>query len=129
MHKSSRRQIAKFVAAQLVAGEPVGRIAKVLAAHLSLNRQTRYRELIIRDIEAELMNNYGHLSADVVSARALTTETRDILTNMLRAETGAKTVELRERVDSDLLGGVVVRTPEAEMDASLRKKLTRLKAI
>ncbi|MGE5309865.1 MAG: F0F1 ATP synthase subunit delta [Sphaerimonospora mesophila] len=129
MHKSSRRQIAKFVAAQLVAGEPVGRIAKVLAAYLSSNRQTRYRELIIRDIEAELMNAYGHLSVDVTSARQLTSEVKTALVAMLRAETGAKTVELRERVDSDLLGGVVVRTPEAEMDASLRKKLTRLKAI
>ena len=48
---------------------------------------------------------------------------------MLKLETGAKTVELSERIDGDLLGGVIVRTPEAEMDASLKKKLTRLRAI
>ncbi len=129
MNSTSRRRIATFIAAQLVAGESPKRIAKVLAAYLSSNHQMRQSGLIIRDIETELANNYRHLSVDIASARALTTETRDILVAMLKAETGAKTVELSERVDGNLLGGVVVRTPEAEMDASLKKKLTRLRAI
>lgn len=129
MNSTSRRRIAKFIAAQLVAGESPKRIARVLAAYLSSNHQMRQSNLIIRDIETELVKNYQHLSVDITSARALTTETRDALVDMLKAETGAKTVELSERVDDDLLGGVIVRTPEAEMDASLKKKLTRLRAI
>ena len=129
MNSTSRRRIAKFIAAQLVAGESPRRIAKVLAAYLSSNHQMRQSELIIRDIETELANSYQHLSADIASARTLTTETRNALVAMLKLETGAKTVELSERVDGDLLGGVIVRTPEAEMDASLKKKLTRLRAI
>ena len=129
MNSTSRRRIAKFIAAQLVAGESPKRIARVLAAYLSSNHQMRQSNLIIRDIETELVKNYQHLSVDITSARALTTETRDVLVDMLKAETGAKTVELSERVDGDLLGGVIVRTPEAEMDASLKKKLTRLRAV
>lgn len=129
MSPTSRRRIAKFIAAQLVSGESPKRIARALAAYLSSNHQIRQSGLIVRDIEAELISSHSHLSADIVSARALTTETRDILIKMLKAKTGATTVELSEQVDSNLLGGVVVRTPEAEMDASLRKKLTRLKAI
>jgi F-type H+-transporting ATPase subunit delta len=129
VNSTSRRRIAKFIAAQLVAGESPKRIARVLAAYLSSNHQMRQSNLIIRDIETELVKNYQHLSVDITSARALTTETRDALVDMLKAATGAKTVELSERVDGDLLGGVIVRTPEAEMDASLKKKLTRLRAI
>lgn len=129
MSPTSRRRIAKFIADQLVSGESPKRVARVLAAYLSSNHQVRQSGLIIRDIEAELVNSHQHLSADIISARVLTAETRDILIKMLKAKTGAATVELSERVDGNLLGGVIVRTPEAEMDASLRKKLTRLKAI
>lgn len=129
MNGASRRRIAKFIAARLVAGESPQRIAKVLAAYLVSARQVRQAELVIRDIETELMNHHSHLSVDVTSARKLTREAKTALITMLQAETGAATVELVENVDTDLLGGVVVRTPEAEMDTSLRKKLTRLKAI
>ena len=94
MNSTSRRRIAKFIAAQLVAGESPKRIARVLAAYLSSNHQMRQSNLIIRDIETELVKNYQHLSVDITSARALTTETRDALVDMLKAETGAKTVEL-----------------------------------
>ena len=129
MISSSRRQVSRFVASKLAAGESPKLIAKVLAAYLSANHQNRQYELLLRDIETELLNGYRHLSADVISARALTDETRRSLVNMLKHQTGAETVELDEQVDHSLIGGVVVRTPGAEMDSSLKKKLTRLKAI
>lgn len=129
MNPTSRRLVAKFIARQLANGESPARVAKVLAAYLVSNRQTRQCELIIRDIETELLDKYGHLSARVSSARKLDDAARKKMIAVLKTYTGAQTVELDETVDQNLLGGVIVSTPEAEMDASLRKKITRLKAI
>ena len=129
MSLASRRRVAKFIAKQLAGGESVSRISKILAAYLVDNKQRRQVDLFLRDIETELANEYGHLAADVTAARKLTSETKRALAEMLQRETGAKKVELIEDIDPELLGGVVVKTPEAELDASLKTKLTRLKAI
>jgi F-type H+-transporting ATPase subunit delta len=125
----SRRRVAKFIAKQLANGESVSRTAKVLAAYLVDNKQKRQLNLFVRDIETELANEYGHLAADITAARKLTTETKRALSEMLQRETGVKSVELIETIDPQLIGGVVVKTPEAEFDTSLKTKLTRLKAI
>ena len=129
MSLASRRRVAKFIAKQLAGGESVSRISKILAAYLVDNKQRRQVDLFLRDIETELANEYGHLAADVTAARKLTSETKRALAEMLQRETGAKKVELIEDIDPELLGGVVVKTPEDELDASLKTKLTRLKAI
>ena len=129
MPNPSRRQVAKFVAEQLANGEPTTRVARVLAAWLHDTKQSRNWELMLRDIETALLRDHEFLAADVVSARALSRETLRDLREMLAAATGAKTVEILPQIDADLIGGVVVRTPESEMDASLRAKLTRLRAI
>lgn len=129
MNSISRRRVAKFIAKQLANGESVSRTAKVLAAYLVDNKQKRQLNLFVRDIETELANEYGHLAADITAARKLTTETKRALSEMLQRETGVKSVELIETIDPQLIGGVVVKTPEAELDTSLKTKLTRLKAI
>ncbi|MCL2451337.1 F0F1 ATP synthase subunit delta [Candidatus Saccharibacteria bacterium] len=129
MQNPSRRRIAKFIADQLMSGESVQRVAKVLAAWLVESRQTRTSELVLRDIETALLNDHKFLAADVSSARELSHETIASLREMLAAETGAQKVEIIPQVDENLVGGVIVRTPDAEMDASLRTKLRKLRAI
>lgn len=129
MSSQSRRQVAKFIARQLHEGESSQRIAKVLAAYLVEAKQQRQADLLLRDIRTELLESYNHLSADVISARKLTDETRESVMKLLRAETGAKNIELTESVDADLIGGVIIQAPEAELDASLKSKLTKLRAM
>ena len=113
MSSQSRRQVAKFIARQLHEGESSQRIAKVLAAYLVEAKQQRQADLLLRDIRTELLESYNHLSADVISARKLTDETRESVMKLLRAETGAKNIELTESVDADLIGGVIIQAPEA----------------
>lgn len=129
MSPISRRRVAQFVADQLAAGESVARVARVLAAWLVDSRQTRTIEMLLLDIESELLRRHGHLTADVVSARELSADTRTNLINELKKLTSAKTVEILPKTDSSLLGGMIVRTPDAEMDASLRTKLSKLRAV
>jgi F0F1-type ATP synthase delta subunit len=129
MHNPSRRRVAKFIADQLADGEPVSRIARVLAAWLCESKQSRNWELVLRDIETALLRDHKYLAADVISARKLSAETIDDLRKMLIRETDAKTVEILSEIDEKLVGGVIVRTPESEMDSTLLAKLRKLRAI
>ena len=129
MQNPSRRRVAKFVADQLADGESPARLARVLAAYLASSKQLWAVELILRDIESALLRSHKFLAADVTSARRLSRETLDELVKMLKSETGAQKVELIENINSDLVGGVVVRTPEAELDASLLNKLRKLRTV
>jgi len=129
MQNQSRRRVAKYIAGRLAGGESPQRIAKILAAYLVMSKQTRLTDLVLRDIETEILRDHGHLVTKVISARKLSNETRAELIKMLRREVNAKTVELLETIDENLIGGIVIHTPEAELDASLKTRLTRLKAI
>jgi len=129
MHNPSRRCVAKFIADQLAAGESPRRVAKVLAAYLTETNQKRLAGLLLRDIRSALLHQHRHLAAGVTSARKLDPQILTDLRTMLLKETNAKTAEIVERVKPSLIGGIIVRTPDAEMDASLRAKLQKLRAI
>jgi F-type H+-transporting ATPase subunit delta len=67
----------------------------------------------------------GLLRAEVVSATGLREEQRERLRSALAARTG-KTIELEERVDPALLGGVVANVGGLVFDGSLRTQLAQL---
>ena len=71
----------------------------------------------------------GHLLVDVTSARKLNDSIRDELKQTLKSATEAKRVELVEHIDPELLGGLIARTPVAELDASVRTKLKQLASL
>jgi F-type H+-transporting ATPase subunit delta len=121
----SRRKLATYIADQLLAGKKDA--IKQLAAYLVDAGRMKEAELIVRDIESALMAR-GVVVADVASAHSLSAKTTKALESFVKQSTGAKTVELRSIVDEQLLGGVKVAVPGAEMDATLRRKLMTLKA-
>lgn len=121
----SRRKIAHHVAAELVAGnESV--VAELAAFLIETGRQAEL-ELIVRDIEAALQE-HGVVIADVTSARDLTDASRGAIIDYLRSVYQARDVKLRESVDPSLLGGVRVATADGELDASLKRRIMKLKA-
>lgn len=120
----SRRKVASYYADELLAGRD---ITKQLAAYLVESRRTREYELFVRDIEAALAVR-GVLVADISSATQLSATSKKAIESYLTGKTHAKTVMLRETVDSNLLGGVKVAVPGSELDATLRHKLNQLKA-
>lgn len=121
----SRRKISAYYADQLLAGNKS--VASQLAAFLVETKRTRELELIVRDIEDALAAR-GVVVADVASAHELTDATRASIEAFLQTTHGAKAVHLRENVDQTLLGGVQITTAGFELDATLRRKLTALKA-
>lgn len=128
--KASRRVLARTVAAKLLA-EPDKRShwITVTAAYLMDHGMDEDVELIVNDIAHELYEQAGHLIVDVTSARALTDSTREELTRMLKEATKASTVEISEQTDPELLGGLIARTPDAIIDASVRTKLKQLASL
>jgi F-type H+-transporting ATPase subunit delta len=121
----SRRKIAAYYADRLLAGKKSA--PKELAAYLVDSGRIRELDLIVRDIEAALADR-GVLVADVTSSRKLTDATAKEVKAYLKSATKATTIELREAIDPDLLGGVRIGIPGKEMDASLRHRLNQLKA-
>ena len=70
----------------------------------------------------------GEVTAEVVSAQALTAEQTERLTGML-AEKSGKTVKLNTRVDESLIGGMIVKLGSRMIDSSIRSKLASLQNI
>lgn len=128
--KSSRRVLARTVAAKFLA-EPDNRSRwlKVTAAYLMDHDMSKDVDLVINDIARELYEQSGHLLVDVTSARELSDSTREDLRRMLKQATSATSVELAEHTDPTLLGGLVARTPDAVVDASVRTKLKQLASL
>jgi F-type H+-transporting ATPase subunit delta len=86
-------------------------------------------DLFINDLAHELYEQSGHLLVDVTSARKLTASVRTKLKHTLQHTTNAKRVELSEHIDPALLGGLIARTPDGELDASVRTKLKQLASL
>jgi ATP synthase F1 delta subunit len=126
----SRRAIARTVAGKLIA-EPSRQKhwIKVLAAYLVDQHRAHEADLIMSDIWHELFVQDSQLLAEITSARPLDESVRKSLEKLLRDQTGAKHVALTEKTDPALLGGLIARTSDAELDASVRTKLNRLATI
>lgn len=120
----SRRSVAVHVAERLAAGDKT--VVNQLAAYIVENRQTRNIDSFVRDIESRVLA-MGTATVDVTSAFSLSEATRAEIKSFIKKQTGVSEVALRERVDESVLGGVRLRTPGRELDATLARKITLLR--
>ena len=129
-NKISRRVIAQTVAAKLVV-EPKRRAhwLKTLAAYMINNNMHDDIDLMVNDLVREVYALSGELLVDVTTARPLTDTLRKDIVREITHVTGARDVALSEQTDPEILGGFVARTPDAELDASVRTKLKQLASI
>ena len=70
----------------------------------------------------------GIVESEVVTARKLDDSSIRSLEKFLSEESGAKKIVINEKVDENILGGVVVRYGDTMLDASLRTKVRDLKS-
>ncbi len=80
---------------------------------------------MIRALRAMIAEQKGEVTADVVSAKALTKTQSDKLAKALAAAIG-KDVKLNAAVDESLIGGLVVKVGSKMIDTSIRSKLNTL---
>lgn len=121
----SRRKLATYYADQLMLGKK--KVANELAAYLVETRRTGEYELIVRDIEYALATR-GVLVADISASRDLSPASKEAITSYLTTISSAKDIQLRSTVDESLLGGVRITSPLGELDATLKRKIMKLRA-
>jgi F0F1-type ATP synthase delta subunit len=124
--KLSRRSLARFVADGMVDAAQYGSIVKQLAAHLVETRRTKELGLILRDVEAVLMER-GIVMGTIISAAALSADTIREIEQFVTRQTSAKSVNLDYNVDPEVIGGVKLSLPGRELDQTVSYQLTALK--
>ena len=83
---------------------------------------------ILREyVELAKENKSNLIMADVTTALPLTASQEQALAEKLAAMTG-KTIKIRQHVDSEILGGIVVRVGDKLLDGSLSHQLSVLQA-
>ena len=119
----ARRILAAHAADRLLSGDKT--VIDELAAYLLAHHRTAERELLVRDIFDQLAKR-GVVVAEVAAAHPLS----DALTSTVRQQVAdhyqAHDVQLHTQVVPELLGGVRIRTPDAELDGTVRRKLATL---
>lgn len=126
MKKVSRRELARTATRQLLEGKDPQRVMRELAAYLIDHKMTNQAAMLIDDIALALQAETGHVTAEVVAAFAPSGDGVKRLESFVLDQTKARTVELSVTTDTSLLGGMVVKTPGHEYDASVRRKLNLL---
>jgi F-type H+-transporting ATPase subunit delta len=114
------------VIAALLRGRPSDLLQRLVALLLQRDR-IELLPLIAKAYVRRWNTQKGIVEAEAVSARALDeTEARAIAAAAARA-VGGKEVELRRRVDPDLMGGLLLRMEGRIFDGSVRARLRALR--
>lgn len=125
--KLSRRSIAEYFIDQIEAGTSQSTVVKQIAAYLIETRRTKEISLLIKDIEHELMQR-GTVTATVTSAFKLGDTSLSSIKSMIRRLTDTKHVNLSTDVDRAVLGGIKLELPGKELDNTIARKLSGLRA-
>ncbi len=102
-----------------------GSIVQDFAGVISHNRRLFFLRTIVTAFAALVDKKRGLVRADVVSAHPLT----DLQSTQLRArltELGYGRVQIQEKVDPSILGGLIVKLGARLYDTSLKSRLQRL---
>lgn len=121
----SRRKLAAYTAEQLMKADQT--VISQLAAYLVQTRRTKELPLLVRDIESALAA-HGVVVADVTTIGPLGAAAEKAVRDFVASTQNASNVHLRTIEDPALLAGVKISLPGSELDTSVRRKLTALKA-
>jgi len=124
--KISRRALATYGADQLLEGVALEPITQQIAAYLVESHRIKELDLLVRDIQTILAER-GHVFGEVVSAYELSEATKKSIQEFTKQATGASDVRLEAVVDPAVLGGVKLRLPGKEYDATIARSLTTLR--
>jgi F-type H+-transporting ATPase subunit delta len=69
----------------------------------------------------------GIVTAEVTSATGLTDANRAEITNIVKKESGANVVLIKEKINDKLIGGFVLKVGDRQFDASISSSLNKLK--
>ena len=103
-------------------------LSAVLANTLSLMSQKRRLFVLphlVKALRARLADHRGEVTAEVISAKALTKAQSDKLAKTLSGRFG-KTITVQTRVDESIIGGLIVKVGSKMIDTSIASRLSSL---
>ncbi len=92
---------------------------------VALNRRLFALPAMIEEFLAELARRRGEMCAEVTAAKPLDQQQQQALAEAIRRSVGGK-VAVDVKVDSALIGGLIVKVGSRMIDSSLKTKLQRL---
>ncbi len=104
--------------------DAIGNFVKVLISNNDISKADE----IIKQFVGIWNKEQGIVEAEVVSAKELDNKIAKLLNNYIVKLSGAEKVLVRQKVDKNILGGVVIKYGDKVLDGSLREKLNELKA-
>ncbi len=88
------------------------------------------RIIFLKEIAAQFANLLRKLNqvalAEVIAAKELNDGQKQALVERVKSITEARDVELKVTIDSDLIGGVIIKVGSQVLDASVRGQLRRI---
>ncbi len=111
-------------------GKKSGEISQLIKNFVNIlinNRDLTKVEAIIGCFEKICLQEAGIIEADIITARQLDKTIIKSLVNYIIKLTGAKNVIVNEKINSDILGGVIIRYGDKVIDGSIKTRLAELK--
>ena len=114
-------------AAVIAVSKKIGLGAKLqnALALMAENRRLFVVPQLMTALSALIADDKGEVTADVVSAKALTAEQSKKLAGVLKSQIG-KDVNVNASVDASLIGGMIVKVGSKMIDTSIKSKLAAL---
>ena len=104
-------------------------LSKVAITFITLITKKK-RAGIIGDIAASFIDTYklhkNIKTAQITSAIALSKAQKDNIIAILNDTENASNVDIEEKVDKDIIGGLIVRVGDKQIDESIKRKLKTL---
>lgn len=119
--RDNQSNVMTALAAKMKLSNTTGNVLGLLAA----KRRLFVLPQLLTALRERLAEEKGEVTAEVVSAKALTKAQSDKLAKTLKAQTG-KDVKINAAVDESLIGGLVVKVGSKMIDTSIRSKLSAL---
>ena len=93
---------------------------------MAQNRRLFVVPALVDALRAKIAEHKGEVTAEVISAKALTAQQTTKLTEALKAGADQK-IKLNVTVDEEIIGGLIVRMGSKMIDTSIRSRLNALK--
>ncbi len=104
--------------------DAIGNFVKVLINNNDISKADEIIKQFVRIWNRE----QGIVEAEVVSAKELDKKIVKLLNGYIAKLSGAKDVVIKEIVNKDILGGVVIKYKDKVLDGSLRMRLGELRS-
>lgn len=129
--KANPRQYATLLY-ELVEGKSEKETIPVLEKFFSLLKKNNYLsklDLILEEFSSVWNKKKNIVDATVFSARKIDSDIKKVIISYISGSSGASEVILKEEIDKDILGGVIIKYQDKIIDNSLKNRVRNLSRI